>query len=137
MLLARSRRDVTHGRWLPALLAVALVGAQGAALAHFAIVRHAYCPEHGELIHPDAERHAPAASHASKLPGLSASDEEGRGHEHEHCILRGHRREASLSAPAATALITAERHAPVLAAVAAAPAASPLFRLAPKQSPPA
>jgi hypothetical protein len=119
------------------MLALVLVGAQGATLAHFAIVRHAYCSDHGELIHPDAAPHTHAASHGSRAPGLYASDEEGRGHEHDHCILRGHRREVALSAPAATTLIAAERHASVPAAVAAIPRASPLFRLAPKQSPPA
>lgn len=136
MSLLRVRRYLAHGRWLPAVLALALVGAHGISLAHFALVQHAYCPEHGELIHPDAAPHAHASAHPTKTPGLYASEEVEQGG-HEHCALLGHRREVALPTNSSALLPAHEPPANVVAGGAWAPSSDARFRLAPKQSPPA
>ncbi len=136
MLLSHARRDA-HGRWLSALLALALAGAQGASLAHLAIVKHAYCPEHGELIHPDARPHASASAPRPTTPGLYASEEEAHAHGHDHCILSGQRRDVALAARTTAVPIDGARQSDVAPGLACVPASNPRFRLAPKQSPPA
>ena len=137
MRLARPRS--LDGRWFPTALALVLVAGQGATLAHLAIVRHAYCAEHGELVDVGAESSAPtpaspedATDHV--LPGPASGSD---GHEHEHCAVVGHRREAVLADRVGPAVTL---HAPVEPAPPAdvvVVAVGPVFRLAPKQSPPA
>jgi hypothetical protein len=137
MSLSRARRDVARSRLFSGLLALGLVGAQGASLAHFALVKHAYCPEHGELIHPDAEYRAPSAERHSSKPGLYAAEAAEREHGHDHCALAGHRRDSALPARTATSLIQADHRSAVAPDLASVPPSLPRFRVAPKQSPPA
>jgi hypothetical protein len=128
-----SRRLAPHV--VVALAFVLLVG-QASGFTHFALVRHATCPEHGELIHqPEG---APLRDAPSDAPSLrDATDDSPDGH--EHCLFSCIRRErATLAelepairqlAPTADATVR-ERRAPRPASVA-------LFLLAPKNSPPA
>jgi hypothetical protein len=136
MFLLRVRRDVARGRWLPGMLALALVAAQGAWLAHFALVKHAYCPEHGELVHLDAAPHTAVGAHPAKTRGLYAPEEAEQGR-HEHCALLGLRREVALPASSSAFLPAYDPPTNVVPGVAWAPSSDTRFRLAPKQSPPA
>jgi hypothetical protein len=135
MPFSRASRDLGRGRWLPAALVFALVGAQGASFAHFALVKHAYCAEHGELVHPDAAPRGGATEHRSNGPGLYASEDE-QHHGHDHCILNGHRREAVLASPTAAVIQVPDRSSDVEPRLLWAPSSTPRFRIAPKQSPP-
>jgi hypothetical protein len=137
MALSAFRRDVTHRRWLPAVLAVALVGGQGAVAAHFALVKHAYCGEHGELIHPDAAQHVSGPAHASKTPGLYAAGEDELEHGHDHCVLSGVRRHAAPVRHAGAVLPIDGGHVELAHVIAWAPSSATRLRIAPKQSPPA
>ena len=139
MRISRLRRDVGRGRWLSAALAVALVAAQGASLAHFALVKHAICPLHGELIHPDADRHGSAAVHPSngRDAALYGSADESDAFHDDHCGVVGHRREVALPTVSSAILPDDVRLAVTPLELAAAPTTETRFRLAPKQSPPA
>jgi hypothetical protein len=140
MGIARLRGDVARGRWAPAALAVALVAAQGATIAHFSIVKHAICPLHGELIHPGAEPHeAPAvqATHrADTEPGLFGADDSDAFRD-DHCSVVGVRREVAL--PTASSPVLPQDVGPVGTplTIAWVPTSETRFRIAPKQSPPA
>jgi len=137
MRLAPNRK--LDGRWFAASLALVLIAGQGASLAHLAVVRHGYCAEHGELVDLGAEAPAglptaptDATDHVDSLPASGAG-----GHEHEHCAVMGHRRDAILGEHVGTALAPQACGEPVRSAGAPVVSASPIFRLAPKQSPPA
>jgi hypothetical protein len=138
MRISRLRREVGRGRWLSAALAVALVAAQGASLAHFALVKHAICPVHGELIHPGSEAHRSAKAHATRPtgPALFGSDQDGDEAQHDHCGVVGHRREVAV--PTISSAILREDVRPVGTPMTLAwvPTSETRFRLAPKQSPP-
>ena len=138
MRISRQRREVARGRWLSAALAVALVAAQGASLAHFAIVKHAICPLHGELIHPGSEAHRSAKAHATRPPGpaLFGSDQDGNAAQHDHCAVVGHRREVALPSVSSALLRHDVRPVTTPRTLAWAPTSDVRHRLAPKQSPP-
>jgi hypothetical protein len=139
MRVSRLVREVGHGRWQSAALAVALVLAQGASLAHFALVKHAICPLHGELIHPDSEPHAaPVVSAANRAePALFGSEQDGDASRDDHCGVVGHRREVALTAVTTAVLADAAPAANAPVGLAWAPTSETRFRVAPKQSPPA
>jgi hypothetical protein len=138
MRISRLRGEVCRGRWLSAALAVALVAAQGASLAHFAIVKHAICPLHGELIHPGSEAHRSAKAHATRppRPALFGSDQDGDAARDDHCGVVGYRREVAL--PTISSAILPEDVRPVGTPMTLAwvPTSDVRHRLAPKQSPP-
>ncbi len=107
-----------------------LVGNLGA-LAHLGLVAHAPGPD--GMVHVDCAVTAPPVTDS----GLGSA---GDGHGHEGCHLSQAERPALRLALPAAVRIT--REAPVLATQRLAPrqpprAARALFRLAPKQSPPA
>ncbi len=131
-------REVGRGKSLSAALAVALVAAQGASLAHFALVKHAICPLHGELIHPGSDAHPPPAVHASRAsgPALFGSERDGDAARDDHCGVVGHRREAAVATVSSALQPHDVRPMPAPLALAWSPT-SPRFRIAPKQSPPA
>jgi hypothetical protein len=136
MARPRPNRDSGRHGWLPAAVALALLAAQGAGLAHFALLRHAYCPEHGELIHPESAPQADVSRGPSSAPGLYGSKLD-RSHGHEHCILSGLRREAILASRSAPVAVVPECSGDREPATLPAFSSTPRFRLAPKQSPPA
>jgi len=137
MDIARLRRVVARGRRISVALAIALVAAQGASLAHFALVRHAICPLHGDLIHLDEGRHEARVGNAinAAVPGLYGSKESDQDRD-EHCSVVGVRREVAL--PAGSGAVLAEDVRPAGEALTAAwvPVSETRFRIAPKQSPP-
>jgi hypothetical protein len=126
-------------RWASAALACALVLAQGASLAHFAIVRHAICPVHGELIHRGSEPHHSQVVDRTHGAGsaLFASDLDVDASRDDHCQVVGHRREVALPTVVTGVLPDDARGASAPVALVWAPPSEVRFRLAPKQSPPA
>ncbi|MEO7037206.1 MAG: hypothetical protein ABI548_24850 [Polyangiaceae bacterium] len=123
-----------------AAIAVFYIAVQLSAIAHLALVRHAICLEHGELIHSDA---APAPSRTvakqSAAPGVRASTGVPPGEEHEHCSVAAHLRHQFLLWDRNYVV---DGQAGVLSDVLLADAQSfecafPLYLLAPKNSPPA
>ena len=130
----RARDHVAPGRGLRASLAVALVAAQGALAAHFALVRHEYCPETGGFVHVHGAVPEHSRSQETRAPGLHRALEEDS--HPEHCAVAGLRRDVGLP-PEANALLTFDDG--LMLVVADKPwtlPASLRFRLAPKQSPP-
>src|SRR5690242_18775471 len=110
MHVAHLRRELFDRRWASAALAVALVAAQGASLAHLALVRHEICPEHGELIH-DAAPHAVAVHPGDpRRPSAFGLEEGAAAFSDDHCTVVGHRRESAL--PSSSDLILPGEVAP-------------------------
>jgi len=60
MLLSRAQPASRSRSKAPTVLALVLVLAQGAMAAHFVLVRHVFCAEHGELVEGPEHLHAPA-----------------------------------------------------------------------------
>lgn len=119
---------------------VALLCAIGqlAAASHLVLVRHAACPEHGDLLHGGAvhgQRHSGAdqGSPAFRAGAVGDGDEE-----HDHCSLACDRRKLAIAAMTGCVLaaqLSGAQACPVR--FARGKPGVPLFRLAPKQSPPA
>jgi hypothetical protein len=136
MLLSRiSGRSAR--RWLPTAVAFALFAAQGASFAHLALVKHEYCPEHGEFEHVEASPPARTAAPDPGIPGVAPRPAASGSHEHEACTVWAHRREATLTARPDVVVALVVQAAKVAPLVTRAPLSEPRFRLAPKQSPPA
>jgi hypothetical protein len=117
------------------LLAWAALLAQLGGLLHAALVPHVTCPGHGDFVHV-ASIPAVDAPHPWAVLQDPADDDGAEGH--DRCLLDEDGESAPpehAAAPAApAALVTA-----VLPAYAAPPATAhePLYRIAPKNSPPA
>lgn len=139
-------RHATRTARLSALVAaLACVVTQLAAFAHFALVRHATCPQHGELIHVEADAAAVRPSpHLAPEPGQDAAalhaGDAADAHDHDHCVVAVTGREKVLqpfvylqTSPSMHRVVASPRGPPVvLAHVAVA-----LLSVAPKNSPPA
>jgi hypothetical protein len=124
-------------RGASALLALALFAAPLLEVAHSARVHHATCPEDGELV--DVVPQAPEISHSDEGAVLPGTQDAARAHQHEHCLLaasnrqtRGAQPQVRLWAPSPL-VFAAPRGQPRSLAL---PARIPLYRLAPKISPP-
>lgn len=118
--------------------------------AHLLLVQHARCPEHGELVHVEGAGAADAAQNASLLlsskletrtdePQVALeSTPEVDAHEHDHCVAVLARK---TDAPLASAGPSLPDHASTLSRRglvhdAVLRAATALYLLAPKNSPP-
>lgn len=138
--LTESDRITRARRPGAAAFASLLLAAQLASAAHLLVVRHAVCSLDGELIHPDERAgHAHAAPRALERPGIDSSGPQEAAHGHDHCVLASRRRDpAAVPAPAGLSL-EQPRIAVAPRPVAAGQGAQrlELYRLAPKQSPPA
>jgi hypothetical protein len=134
-----SFRSSTVFRCLLTLVALFYVAQHLSAVAHFALVRHAVCDEHGELVDVEATTSAAAAegSPASELNSPQSSSHSGHGH--EHCGVLAHLRpHLSAAVFAAIPVRVAARPDITIASRHRAPSlAIPIYRLAPKNSPPA
>jgi hypothetical protein len=115
------------------LLAVAALGGQLAAIADALFVEHVTCPEHGDRIHVTGHGPAPAAEKWSGArPAIG-----GTGDDHDQCLLDEDGDQAPapnppslpVPAPAAASALRFDLSAPVIRG-------APLYRLAPKNSPP-
>jgi hypothetical protein len=112
---------------------VALLG-QLAALAHGALVEHVTCGADGELVHVRADATPPAPARDAARGAAS-----GEGDPHDHCLLDEDGEAlcpTSHASPGEPVSPSRARH-PIARRVRAASAPAPLYRLAPKNSPPA
>ncbi len=116
-----------------AIAALLLAGELGSSI-HFAVARHASCPQHGELIEIGHAKLAPPGA-ASEVATFVAADSSG-SHRHEHCSMAPHRRPARFTAasPATTSASIAVLRPLALRTAHARGAA--VLRFAPKTSPP-
>jgi hypothetical protein len=124
--------------------------AQAFALVHLFAVRHVRCAEHGEMVHLDgagpqgasgatsAELQGAVVADRSKSEAatLSASKLEVEAHQDDHCMALSERRDLRtatvkqvMASPQVLGEVRATHREPPLAA-------RPLYRLAPKISPP-
>lgn len=136
----RRRRSVRYAA--AALAALCLLGPI-LDYTHMLVVRHATCPEHGELIHVD-EAGTSAGGHGDEVrPGSPTvalqSSQDAESHQHDHCVVvlcrkvqapLGSVAGAVLAPPLAASLQSIDQDA-----VARSPIA--IYLLAPKNSPPA
>lgn len=121
-------------------LALVCLAAQVGAGIHAVAVRHERCAEHGEVVHGehghDAQHGAGAlalqVAHLGEGQGAAPADED-----HDHCAMPLLRRQAepgfcipAVIAPSAPPAVPAPLATPVAVT-------RPLYRLAPKASPPA
>jgi hypothetical protein len=122
------------------LLALVLCGGSLGEAAHFLLVQHAICAEHGELIEVHEGSHASEPSHDTTLEhGTRASAPEEAG-EHEHCQLLGLRQQELTLPEVAVATAIPQpsaSHAGLLDAPTTALVSLSALSLAPKTSPPA
>jgi hypothetical protein len=139
-----AKRGATHAslRALAGLVAVLLGLSSLGQFAHFLLVPHAICPEHGELVElTDAEEHAvhDGVAARSKADGGSvtaAASELSEDHDHCQVLSRG-QREQLTPPPALQGLPHAASHeAPSSVDTGAAPRPLAALTLAPKTSPP-
>jgi hypothetical protein len=123
-------------------LAICLLLQLGEA-AHFVLVRHAICAEHGDAIHvartPGPGAHARSVGRERDRGLAVSSDERAPGDSHEHCPFTPHRARRALVAQAES-----ERSMDAQLTAAAPPHSTPacsspsaLRLIAPKTSPPA
>jgi hypothetical protein len=123
-------------RCLLTLVALFYVAQQLSVVAHLALVRHAVCDEHGELVDVDVAR-ASEASGSSKQGSQESSSH--LGHDHEHCGVLAHLRQ-QFNPPVFVGIPARVAALPDVAAVLCLSAPSiaiPVYCLAPKNSPPA
>jgi hypothetical protein len=127
-------------RWLAACVALLLVASSLGQIAHFLVVSHAICEEHGELVELGADAaHAPA-DHApgegEQTKGSSGAPE--GADRHDHCeVLANAERQLALPAAALVAVVPAASSTSLELVPASSECPSrPLLALAPKTSPP-
>jgi anthranilate/para-aminobenzoate synthase component II len=119
------------------VIAALCLAMQAFALAHFGIVRHVRCAEHGEMVELDeaAVRVAASTPSESALPAMDSSLRSVESH-HDHCVVAAERRALCGTG---LAVITARPAclvaAPLPRLIVVGPT-RPLYRLAPKISPP-
>jgi hypothetical protein len=128
---------------LPTLAIVLLtLGAQVATTAHWLLVRHERCEEHGVIIHAD-ELHGPHADapdhHAlpTDAPGCRAAEKADHGHDHcDVALLLRERIDRPASDLTAHAPPSAHTALAQPATVADTRSPLPILAYAPKSSPP-
>jgi hypothetical protein len=120
-----------------ACLALAFFASPVLEVAHSARAHHAACPEDGELV--DVVLEAPEIAHSDEGAVLPGAQDATGAHQHRHCYLAA-RAQKSRSAQAQVGLqapspveVVAGRGPPRTVAF---PARIPVYRLAPKISPP-
>ncbi len=123
--------------WRPAGIALllALLGAQVAGEFHFVAERHVVCAEHGDVV--DGDACGDTAQHVSDamLPQVRAAD---GGHGDHHCAVLGvlHRPARSADAHPVVVLLASRRAPDLSPRLEARTGKCPVYRFAPKQSPP-
>lgn len=127
-------------RALASLVALLLTLSSLGQVAHFALVPHAICAEHGELVELSERASHVAASHAEPASNdgtRAAAPEQVSEHDHCQVLARGQREQALPASPAARILPPASVAAELAWApqTAGFPRVSALL-LAPKTSPP-
>ena len=128
-----------HRSLLTLSVAIGLIAAQASSFLHLTLVEHERCGEHGEMVEARRPRRDQARALAPSAPRVpSVESALAAGHEHDQClVLLDRRAPAPLAAVSSVALAfnLPPRSRP--AGPAARPRGPPLYRLAPKSSPPA
>ena len=144
--MRRASHSRGRSRASAALLITALAIGQLGAMLH-ATALHARCAEHGELIHTDANADGGVArglavwlddlrrdGTSDEVHGLPAAG----AHEHDHCLATCATRErATAPVDVSVAAERAQAREVAVCAHVERAATRPLYRLAPKSSPPA
>jgi hypothetical protein len=147
MKLARPIRWHRHRsslRWGAVTMLVFALAGQVSTLAHLALVKHAVCLEHGELIHaaehaqPSTAR-APTRSESARVLLQTRDGEEASTHADEHCTVTAHRRAQAVfrAAPSVHVRLAAMSPAGLARPQAVRAFGRTVFHFAPKCSPPA
>ena len=117
-------------------IALALLVAQATGFLHLALAPHETCPEHGELV----ERAAPPSPSASPVapagPAMRGQPRVHR-HAHDHCLAALGDADAVVTHASVEAPAIAEEPRPAALDAIVSARGPPLYRLAPKNSPPA
>jgi hypothetical protein len=127
-------RATRRQRWLAGSIALVLLLAGFVSGSHQAAVAHVRCA-HGELTHAPVETSASATTtiaHAQQ-PGSAPSREHG----HEHCVLATAMHAVDQAQHVARATITVDARVVATFIVSAVVSRDPVYRTAPKTSPPA
>lgn len=110
--------------------------AQSFALVHLFAMHHVRCAEHGDLLHVE-ERGAPDHEPLTEQQHASlAASAQSTGHQGDHCTTLTERRDLRTWCGEPMAVLPLSELAVLPAAQARALVARPLYRLAPKISPP-
>jgi len=126
-------------RCLLALVALFYVVQHVSAVAHFALVRHAVCEEHGELVDIGATTSLSPATEHSREVDQGSRESSPSTHDHEHCGVLAHLRQQLAPSVSAgvSARVVAVAEVEIVFGPSAAPLATPVYCIAPKNSPPA
>lgn len=102
------------------------------------LVEHSRCAEHGELVHGDVHQHDPGEIRRTESAALHGMPDAGSDQPHDHCSVYTDRRDAltSILGPD-VGIQVSEAHEQLMLHSAAITPGTPLFRIAPKNSPPA
>jgi len=112
---------------------VLALAAQLCALLHAALVPHVTCAEHGDLVHAATGAPSPSPLPLAALDGAVTGDEDP----HERCLLDEDGEHAPAPAPAPAPVPLPAAPPPVYAlAPARRTRATPVYVIAPKNSPP-
>jgi hypothetical protein len=117
-------------------IALALLVAQATGFLHLALAPHETCPEHGELIEqaappsPSSVAVAPAGTTVRGVPRAHL-------HAHDHCLAALGDADAAVAQSSFELPPVVERLGPAAQVVIVSARGPPLYRLAPKNSPPA
>jgi hypothetical protein len=141
---------------LAGALTLCAMAGQFASVAHLAVVRHAVCLEHGELVHEDARSRVAGTSARGGRDGratdgratdsrandarasLQASEPSNAAHGHDHCGVAAHRRDSVvLRAPALGVALSGTIALVRSAEPRQRASGRAIFHVAPKCSPPA
>ena len=123
-------------RTLACALAVLTCASPLLATAHEASVQHFVCAEHGELVEAGRVQ-ASAVRVESAGPSFNPETAAARPAQDDHCFIAAHSRHRSIdSQQRAASGRTACLPQPAVSLPAAPPPSQPLYRLAPKASPP-
>ena len=116
-----------------ALVACLCLAAQSFALAHLFLVVHDRCSEHGEVVHGD-DHH----DHGDGLArwDIGGAERSTRSGDHDHCQTFAEPRDHRITPPVVSITLAATTALTLPSELAAPVTTRPLYRLAPKVSPP-
>jgi len=135
--VAPDRRTSWAARAFTGTLTTLLVALQLGGVAHFLLVQHETCPEHGELVHGRHNHQLGPSASPSSTSGVRESAASPGESEHSHCLVSLHQRTRALSAPVQEILhLVMGEVQPALRALEAPPPSVPVLSVAPKGSPP-
>ncbi len=119
-----------------AALALLCVGLQFSSLAHWTLVTHSTCAEHGELVHEGEAGHAAAPVQGFDAPSFRSSEASAEDHGHDHCTALSERRDQAVLAAQAHSIQAPASYTAITCEGRSAYVRTDLLLSAPKQSPP-